>query len=137
MIDNDPIGTAGRATKRSQRLGSGPQVCPFCGYADPVALIRVTAEWLREHDVPSTLFEGHHPLGENHDPELTVLICRNCHAKATEGLLCAGISMRPEPNPVARVALMLDAMAELDETQAAARRRCAELLRKSSENTNE
>jgi hypothetical protein len=128
-MDNDPIGTAGRETRRLERLGSGPCVCILCGYADPVAFVLVTLEWLDANGVPRSLFEKHHFLGEAHDPNAKVPICRNCHARATEGLLREGVSMRPEPNPVLRVALMLEAEAVLFEDLAAAKRRSAELLR--------
>lgn len=131
MIDNDPIGTAGRETARIARLGAGPLVCFLCGEADPVTLIPKTSDWLKRKGVHDTLFEKHHVAGEAHDAELTVLICRNCHAKATEGLLQAGVSMKPEPDPIERVAAMLDARAVFLETEAASDRRMAELLRKS------
>ena len=128
-MDNDPIRTAGREARRLERLGSGPLVCVFCGYADPVALIAVTPDWLLAQGIPRTLFEDHHSVGIHHDPELKLLICRNCHAKATEGLLRADVDMRPEPRPVLRVALMLEAEAGMHEDFAAAKRRWATLLR--------
>jgi hypothetical protein len=131
-MDKDPIKTAGREKRRQERLCSSPRVCPFCGCVDPIALIAVAPEWLLAKGVPRTLFEGHHSVGEAHDPELIVLICRNCHAKATERLLCAGVSMRPAPDPVTRVALILDALAEFFEMLVAALRRWAETLRKST-----
>jgi len=118
--------------KRRQRLGTDMYVCLFCGYIDPVALIRVTEEWLRQQGVPSSLFEDHHAVGEKHDPHTTILLCRNCHANATEGLLRAGVSMRPEPDPVDRVAMMLDGWAVFHEDEATAERRMAELLRSRS-----
>jgi hypothetical protein len=129
-MDNNPIATAGRETRRLERLGSGPLVCILCGYTDAVALIAVKPEWLLANGVPRTLFERHHFLGEVHDPNAKVLICRNCHAKVTEGLLRADVSMRPEPHPVLRVALMLEASAVFHEEEAAALRRAATLLRK-------
>jgi hypothetical protein len=45
--------------------------------------------------------------------------------------------MKPEPEPVERVALMLDAMAWADRDRAEAFERCAEVLRKSKESTND
>ena len=79
--------------------------------------------------VPGHLFEEHHIVGVKHDPELTILICRNCHAKVTEGLLRAGVSMRPEPDPVKRLVHMLDAQAVLFEKLTDAQKRWAEQLR--------
>lgn len=55
--------------------------------------------------------QEHHLLGENHDPEDTVPICRNCHYLAGEGLLQADVSMLAQPNTVARVATMLRGVA--------------------------
>lgn len=122
--------------RRQARLGDGPHICILCGCSDPVALIDKTPDWLEHHSIPKTLFEQHHPAGRHHDPELTVFICRNCHAEATEGLLQAGVSMRPEPDPVLQVALMLDALAVFLEVLAAALRRWAELLRNSLRGKN-
>jgi hypothetical protein len=135
-MDGDPIGTTIRGERRQARLGDGPHVCILCGCSDPVALIDKTPDWLKHHGIPKTLFEQHHPAGRHHDPELTVLICRNCHAVATEGHLQAGVSMRPEPNPFLRVARKLDAEAVFLEELAAANRRSAELLRNSLRGRN-
>ena len=129
-MDRDPIKTAARARRRHERHGGDPSVCLLCGYSDLVALVRVSPDWLMAHGVPRSLLEEHHLAGRKHDPELTVPLCRNCHAEATEGLLRAGVSMRPEPNPIARVALQLDAQAIFHEALAASERRSAELLRK-------
>ena len=129
-MDCNPIQTAGRNKRRQERHGGGSSVCMLCGYPDLVALIRVSPEWLTVHGCQRSLLEKHHLAGRNHDSELTVPLCRNCHAEATEGFLKAGVSMRPEPNPIARVALQLDAQAIFHEDLAASNRRSAELLRK-------
>lgn len=129
MIDVDPIGTARREERRLARLGSANPICILCGCIDPVALLPVEVGWLEAHAVPRSLFEGHHVVGENHDPHFIVLICRNCHAKAGEGLLQAGIPMLPEPDALMRVCLMLDGWAVHHEMIAAANRRAAALLR--------
>ena len=111
MIDRDPIGTDRRAARRDRRLGWGPRVCLRCGSTDPVSLVPTSASWLRERGALSTLFEDHHPCVEAHEPELTQLICRNCHAMVHEGLLRTGVSLRPEPNAELREALRLEALA--------------------------
>ena len=125
-MDKDPIGTASREMQRLARLGDSPYVCILCGCTDPVTLIRVRADWLEARGAPRNLFHDHHIVGENHDPDLTVLICRNCHAKATEGLLRAGVSMMEESDRNTREALRLEGLAEFHEDVAAALRRWAE-----------
>jgi hypothetical protein len=110
-MDRYPSRTAGREMRRLQRLGIGPLVCFRCGYIDPIALIRVKVEWLVAKGLPKSIFEDHHIVGEKHDPDLTVLICRNCHALATEGLLRAGVSMQAAPDDDTRDALRLEALA--------------------------
>jgi hypothetical protein len=80
----DPIRSDARGARRRRRLGSS-LACALCGESDPVALTLVTRR----------LLEVHHVAGRRHDPELTVLLCLNCHARATEALAQAGVSMRP------------------------------------------
>jgi hypothetical protein len=125
MKDVDPSRTARREMNRLSRFGSGPLVCMDCGYADPVGLIPVTAEWLKAKGVPSSLFEGDHAVGRAHDPEFIIPICRNCHAEVTENRLRAGISMRSEPDQNTREALRLEALALFHEKTAEALRRWA------------
>ena len=129
-MDRDPIKSAARDMRRHERHGGSSSVCMLCGYPDLVALIRVSPDWLTAHGCQRSLLEKHHLVGRKHDPELTVPLCRNCHAEATEGLLKAVVSMRPEPDPARRIALMLDALAVFREEEAEALRRWAELLRK-------
>lgn len=133
MIDVNPIGTDRREERRLARLGCANPICILCAYVDPVALLAVEVGWLDAHGVPRTLFEGHHGVGENLDPHFIVLICRNCHAKAGEGLLRAGIPMSPEPDELMRVCLMLDGLAVHQEMIAEALRRWAVLLRSIAE----
>ncbi len=68
-------------------------------------------------------------VGKNNDPNLVVSLCLNCHRTATEGLARAGVSMRSESDPIARVAQMLDALAAFFEMLVDVLRRWAELLR--------
>ena len=135
-MDCKPISTAIRRQRRQVRLGEGPRICILCGCSDPIALIPKTANWLRKHGIPQTLLQQHHSAGQHHDPELTVLICRNCHAILHEGLLQAGVNMRPEPEPILRVATMLDALALFFKMLAAALSKWAELLKSSLQGRN-
>ena len=129
-MDPDPIGTDVRHTQRLERLGPGPHSCLFCGVEDPILLIRKPLSWLKAR-VPKRLLEEHHLVGRNHDPNLTGLLCHNCHFLAHEGYLQAGISMRFEPDPILRVATMLEALAVFLKILATALLGWAELLRNS------
>src|SRR5207302_3438219 len=102
-----------------------------------VTLIAVTQEWLIAKGVPSTLFQYHHPLGEKHDPEFTILICRNCHAKATEGLLRADVSMSAEADVETRVIGMLRGAAQHHRDWADANERMADMLEHSRRKDSE
>jgi hypothetical protein len=94
-------------------LSETAKVCPRCGYADPISLIRVDSAWLRRHNVPRTLFEDDHCVGRNHDREFVAAICRNCHGEITELRLLAGIGMEFEPDPGEREVLRLRGLALL------------------------
>ncbi|HVB57143.1 MAG TPA: hypothetical protein VNE63_12025 [Candidatus Acidoferrales bacterium] len=101
-----------------ERLGSEWPVCFYCGYAEPVAL----------RSIPIKSFPEHHVLGRNHDPDLTVLVCLNCHALAHEKLTDAEVDLRKEFDPVKRVATMLRAEAIHFEKLAKTKREQASLL---------
>jgi hypothetical protein len=126
MIDNDPIGTAGRRRKRQKRFSVENPACLFCAEPNLECLKPVTLDWLKAHQV---LIEDHHVAGVTNDPDFVVAICLNCHRKVTERLMQAGISMSREPNPRIRVAVMLEALAVFLDMLVAALRRWAALLR--------
>ena len=109
---------ARRKTELREKLGSERPVCLYCGYAEPVALRRVSRKFL----------EVHHPLGRNHDPSLKVFVCRNCHVLLHERLFDAEVDLQPKPDPVKRVATMLRAEAVHFEMLASTKRRQAALL---------
>ena len=115
---HNPVRAARRKTELSERLGAERPVCIYCGFPEPVALRRVSRK----------LLEKHHPVGRNHDPDLKVFACLNCHALAHENLLNAEVDLEPESNPVKRVAKMLRAEAVHAEMMANAKRRQAALL---------
>jgi hypothetical protein len=81
-MSNDPIGNDVRRTRRARRLGESPR-CVLCGYQDPDALMVVER---------STL-ETHHVLGRANHPDLTVLLCRNCHALEGERMRDADVPL--------------------------------------------
>jgi hypothetical protein len=80
---HNPARAARRKTELCERLGSERPFCVYCGYAEPVALRRISRKFLPEH----------HLLGRNHDGDLTVLVCLNCHALLHEIFLDAEIDL--------------------------------------------
>jgi hypothetical protein len=90
MRNIHPLRTERRKLKRLQKLGSKNALCLWCGCNDPMLLRPVTRSFL----------EQHHPFGRDIDPTLTLALCFNCHALATEGLLQAGVTMTRESNPL-------------------------------------
>jgi hypothetical protein len=147
VIDNDPIGTAGRTIKRLYESGGCPPVCLICCYvsevavkprrlsreqAKPILKVLVSERGIQD-SILKMLLENDHVYGRNHDPEFIVPLCRNCHAEVTEDRLRAGISMRPESNPIARVVLMLESETLFFERLLPARRRLLDELRRALE----
>ena len=115
----NPARAARRKTELRERLGAGRPACIYCGHAELVALRRVSHKHLLEH----------HVLGRNHDPDLTVLVCLNCHALVHDEMLPdAGANLEQESDPIKRVATMLRAEAVHFEMLAESKRRQAALL---------
>ena len=120
----NPARAARRKTEVCQRLGDERPACIYCGYAEPVALRRVSRKYLRKH----------HVLGRNHDPDLTVFVCLNCHALVhDEKLPDAEVDLKRESDPIKRVAAMLRAEAVHFEMLARSKRRQAALLERRTE----
>ena len=114
----NPARAARRKAELRERLGAERPVCFYCGYAELVALRRVSRKFLREH----------HVLGRKHDPDATVFVCLNCHALIHEKLIDAEVDLQREADPVKRVAKMLRAEAVHFEMLANSKRRQAALL---------
>ena len=89
------IQTALRHTRRRERLGSQP-CCAVCGESNPARLVRC---------------KGHHPTGQQRDPEFATLVCGSCHQEAHARLADAGIGMVREGSTKACTATRLRAMA--------------------------
>jgi RNase P subunit RPR2 len=87
--------------------------CALCGYSDPAALRAVNRSTLEEH----------HPGGQKNDPEWTVTLCRNCHARLTDLNLRYGVSMKEPCDDLEQVqnrvrgmgVILADASVQLDE----------------------
>lgn len=95
----NPIKNELRKQRRTEKLGENA-ACARCGITTPEALIMVG----------HSLLEAHHVVGKAHDCDLTVPLCRNCHAEVTEGARDAGASMRPAGSIWERVVMMLRAL---------------------------
>jgi hypothetical protein len=121
-----------RKQRRIERLGENA-FCTFCGYSCLESLTAVSKEWLLSHRLPNALLEKHHVVGRAHDSALTITLCLNCHREITEGLMQAGVSMRPERNSHKLVALMLKACAVLFELLAPSFRQWANALEEIAE----
>src|SRR6185369_2571118 len=81
-----------------RRLGPDPR-CIGCGESNPTILVRAKR----------TLFEHHHPLGEAHVPDLTVVVCRNCHAKLSAAQVDDGVPLDPQPTVLERLIAIFQA----------------------------
>jgi hypothetical protein len=115
----NPARAARREAEVRERLGGERPACIYCGHAELVALRHVSRKYLRKH----------HVLGRNHDPDLIVFVCLNCHALVhDEKLPDAEVDLKRESDPIKRVATMLRAEAVHFEMLASSKRRQAALL---------
>jgi hypothetical protein len=110
MNDRNPIRTARRKLTRDERERQG--------LATPPCVLCI---------------QDHHTAGKNHDPKLKAPLCEMHHRDMHERILRAGISLRYERNPQARVAMGLRAMAIYKREEADAMERMADLLIESKE----
>jgi len=85
----DPFGPSGRMHRRRQKFGASPR-CALCGCED--------IQILSYQRVPRSIIEEHHVVGRAHDPELVVLLCRNCHARVSARQVDAGVDLKPKTN---------------------------------------
>lgn len=115
---HNPARAARRKIELRERLGVERPTCIYCGYGELVALRRVTHKVISEH----------HVFGRNHDPDLVVFACLNCHAVMHELLSDAAVELQPDHDAVERVAKMLLAEAVHFEMLANSKRRQAALL---------
>lgn len=118
MDDADPIQNAVRTKRREKRVGEDA-ACLLCGHEELSALT----------DADRSLLEDHHVAREANDGELTVPLCRNCHASVHEGIREIGQN-RGEPETLLhRIYNILRILAEFFEEAAEACRRWARQLR--------
>jgi len=100
-VTGGPLRTANRSRRRILAVGGDPgdddspcPVCVLCGERRVFAL--------------HTL-QGHHVAGRVNDPELTAVVCLNCHACQTEDHRRVGVRLRDDP---AVPPTLLDRLAE-------------------------
>lgn len=94
-----PHAAAARLHRLRQRLGPDAR-CLTCGTADPTVLM-----------TPSrAFFERHHLLGKAHAPDLTVLVCRNCHAILSAHQGDDAVPLGPQSTLLERLAAILQAL---------------------------
>lgn len=77
----NPIANAARNEKRQRGLPPNA-ACAHCGEREPIVLVRETKH--------QGLIEEHHVAGRANDKEFTVLLCSNCHRRATAQQLDMG-----------------------------------------------
>ena len=108
--DKNPKKTARRKSRQRRRLPADA-LCIVCGESAPVAL------------------EKHHPMGRAHEPDTTVPLCKNCHAKATEGQLDEEVPLSATDNLPDRIGAIFDALAAFFRFLADAFNRLADQVR--------
>jgi hypothetical protein len=86
-MEHNPIQNDARRARRLRHLGHN-NVCIFCGEFDPDALLRVRRSVLEED----------HVVGRANDRDLTIVICRNCHAKKHARMRAAGVQLEQTPH---------------------------------------
>lgn len=95
----NPMSAAGRVHRLRQRFGPEAR-CLTCGIADPTQLLQPSRQF----------FEAHHVLGAAHAPELTVCLCRNCHAQFSAGQSDDDVLLTPQPTLLERLVAIFEAL---------------------------
>ena len=91
-MPHDPMDGPRRRHRRQQRLGPDAR-CVRCGETNPECLM----------PVGRSILEQHHVAGEAHEPELTIVVCRNCHALFSAAQQDDGVPLTPQPTVLERV----------------------------------
>jgi hypothetical protein len=110
VSEPDPIGVDYRKSRQARRLPAGA-ACAFCGETQ-ICTLRTPRRSILEH---------HHAAGQANDETLIVVLCLNCHAKATAGQLDAGaLPAGTAPSVVERQELALRSLGSFAELMAEA-----------------
>jgi hypothetical protein len=104
--ESDPIGNDARRKRRERDVGKDAG-CLLCDETELATLVKMDGPF------HAWVLERHHVVGAANDPKLTVLLCRNCHAKETEAQRAYGVDLDREThrNPYAVVEMFLRAVA--------------------------
>jgi hypothetical protein len=90
--DKNPKKNARREAKQRRRLPPDA-VCSICGESAP------------------HLLEEHHVMGQAHEGTVTIILCKNCHGKATEGQLREEVELRATDTFLERIAAIFGSLA--------------------------
>ena len=88
----DPLDGLRRRHRRQQRLGPDAR-CAMCGETNPECLMQVRR----------SILEQHHVAGEAHEPGLTIVVCRNCHARFSAAQQDDGVPLTPQSTELEHV----------------------------------
>ncbi len=95
-MNPNPIANDARRGTRQRRLPA-EAVCLLCGIANPAVL-------------RTSILDEHHPLSRRIAPDLTVVLCRNCHDLVHEDLRDHGVDLRqPAGSILEQIVLLLTA----------------------------
>lgn len=98
----DPIARETRRAKRERLHGDNP-ACVICGLGTLDSLLAVHR----------SVLEAHHIVGRANDDELTVSLCRNCHAELTEGYRDAGVPLNRPATVLHKLVAVFRALAAM------------------------
>jgi len=98
-MEQDPMQSDRRKRHWKKKFGPNP-VCILCRFNLPEGFILV----------PWSLIEAHHVAGRAHEPDLTVPVCKNCHAILTELNRCNGATMQQTANLLEYIITVLRAL---------------------------
>jgi hypothetical protein len=104
-METNPAQNDARKARHKRKL-RGATTCARCGEKDLAVLVD-------PEKCSGPLHEVHHVAGRENSKELTVTLCRNCHAKLTEGLRDAGVDMTKPETLLHQVVNILKALAKL------------------------
>lgn len=100
MTSRNPVAAAQRRYRKTLKLGADA-CCIGCGLRNPTQL--TTA--------PTSMLDAHHPFGFQHAPDVTVVVCRNCHALYSAGQLDDGVPLQSQSTVPELVHAILVALA--------------------------
>jgi hypothetical protein len=106
-MDREPVKTAIRLLRKPEKKSIG--ICTFCSCRGPIEL--------------------HHVNCRNHDSELLIPVCPDCHAFLTEGQLQERVGMRFERDRNVQAVRILEAQVAFFENLATGHEQLAERQR--------